>query len=182
MERIRKASDMKIEQVIPKEAYKYGWEDRFITTIEVMVEKGMSQKDIARALKVSVSAVEKWARTKPEVKEAMERGRKEMVAKLEQNLLLLANGYEYEEDEIFMYRGEIIRERVIKKVQPNAFANLKLLQVKARGEWTDVKKLNVSGTVNMVSDIDMSDFTSDELDSLEKLGMQQLNQNNGTIE
>lgn len=153
-----------------------GWDPRFTEAIEVMTEAGMTQKTIAKALSIHVCTLELWIRTKPEVKEAIARGKREIATKVERSLVELAIGYEHEDTQFFMFRGSVISQKYIKKYPPNAFAAVKWLQVNDKERWTDRKQIDINAELNINNNtnLDMRDYTDEELAVLERIGMKRL--------
>ena len=160
----------------------------FIDIIERLAAKGMTQRDIADVLDVHKCTFEYWTRTKPRVREALQRGEKEAIERVKKSFYELANGYSHEDSVILTNRiteyndeGKPVRSYIeplivptIKRYPPNAFACHKILTIKDRENWTEITENNIQ--INIQNNIDLSDFSDTELLALEKIGLKQLAQ------
>jgi len=175
------------------------YDPKYIDIIQRALSKGLTQRDIAEILNIDISTLEYWIRTKPEVIAAKERGDKELVENVRKSYIQLALGYE--EDDVYPYVNRITEydeetgkptisynkvefAKITKKFQPNAYACQKILAIKDRVNWTEVNTLEVNNNtqinanINISNNVDLSDFSLEELLTLEKLGMQKQLTNN----
>lgn len=87
----------------------------------------MTEEQIAKTLDVSVSA---WCRYKLqylELREALKKGRAELVKQLRSTLIQKAKGFKYEEKKIVREHGEVVREEIYQRSALPDVAALNLL-------------------------------------------------------
>lgn len=100
---------------------------------------GVTEKDMAAALRVSVATFEEYKLKYPELVEALKEGKQPLIARLENNLLKRADGFEYEETKTYVKIDEDGRrtqyqEKTIKYYPPDVAANFILLKNKDKDE------------------------------------------------
>jgi len=166
------------------------WNPVFLGILEKLFEKGCTQREIAEILNISKDTISYWLRTKETVKQAQERGEKEMIEKVKRSFYELAMGYSHPDtviltNKVTKYDNEgkplysynkPLKVPVIKYYPPNAFACHKILTIKDRENWMDVQKIENNLQINVQNNIDLSDFNDTELEALEKVGIKQLAQ------
>ena len=150
--------------------------------------KGKGQRYIAKKLGVSLGTVEGWMRNKPEFRKAVEKGWKEANENVKTAFYESAIGYSHPDTVIMTNRvteyddnGKPIKsynEPLIvpttKHYPPNALSCLKWLTIKDRENWMDVQKLESNLNINITQNVDLTDFSDEELSALEKYGIKQL--------
>ena len=148
---------------------------------EIMIEQvyrcallGATDREIAAIIGVDINTFDFWKRDRPEFKEALQRGKMEADAKVAQALYRRALGYEVEEVDIKMYKGQIIKTKYIKHFPPDSWAAVKWLTIRQRAHWADIKMTeNVQANVN-VNTFDFSGLTTEELKLLKTIGLKQI--------
>ena len=153
--------------------------------------KGNTQRTIAKKLGVSLGTIEGWVRNFPEFKKALKKGEKEAIENVKKAFYESAIGYSHPDTVILTNRvteygkdGKPIKSYneplivpTIKRYPPNALSCLKWLTIKDRENWMDVQKLESNLNINITQNVDLSDFSDEELSALEKYGIKQLADN-----
>lgn len=115
--------------------------DTFPLLTEGMARDGMIDKDIANDLGVSEYTFYIYLKKYPKFVEALKKGRAPVNTRLENNVIKLADGYEYEEttrETIIGPDGKIIKEKTVTKhLPPNLGANAFILKNRLPDKWKD---------------------------------------------
>lgn len=137
-----------------------------IDDIEKMAREGNTETEIIKALNISNSTWAKYKKELPELKEALERGYKRSIKKVEAALFKAACGYTYDEitTELKTDSKGVSRmvetKRVRKEVQPNVSAIMNILKNKLQGEYDAPEKIDVKGKIegkSVLSDVPTED-------------------------
>jgi hypothetical protein len=151
--------------------------NRYDPSLEKRVHKlallGATERDMAFTLNVPMSTFDSWKRDRPSFNQAIQTGRMEADSKVAAALYRRACGYSHPDEQIFIYRGEVIRVACTRHIPPDTTAALKWLTNRQREIWTDVSKLDITHNIN-VQAIDLSDYSTEELLVMEKMGMKAL--------
>lgn len=136
---------------------------------------GLTNPQLAAALDVSVSSIDKWLVEHEEFSSAVKRGREEADYEVVRSLYQRAMGYSHPAEEIKVIQGEVVRVPVIKHHPPDTTACIFWLKNRRKEQWRDVSKIEHSGDdgkpINVkleLSKQDLSDFTEEELLVLQK--------------
>lgn len=106
--------------------------------IEGWARDGLTDKQIAHNMGIAVSTLYEWKKLYPEFSEALKRGKEVIDRQVENALLKLALGYEYEETKIVVEPdGKKRAEKTKKHVSPNATAIIFWLKNRKPDEWMD---------------------------------------------
>jgi hypothetical protein len=89
------------------------------------------------------------------------------------SLYKAATGYEYEEDHVTAFQGEVTVTRVKKYKGPDSYAAVRWLSVRQKNLWTDSQKVEITQNIN-ITKLDLSKLDTEELMMLEKIGLKQL--------
>lgn len=174
------------------------WDEAFVDRIAFMVGKGLTGRDIAAILNVDHNTYQYWLRSKPAVRAAVDKGNKEYVENAKKAFTQIALGFEHEDTVVLTNRVTIYDEEtgkpiksynepllvpVMKYYPPNAFACHKILTIKDRENWAEVTSGNAATEVNnmqlnIINNIQLSDFSIEELLTLEKVGLKQILESN----
>lgn len=112
--KIRVASDER-----PGPGRKTKYEARFVNTVKVMAENGMTDRAMAQALGVAYSTFREWVGRHPKLREAMAIPKAVANDLVKLSLYNLARGYDVEEEEVKVLDGELVRVRVTRHVPAN---------------------------------------------------------------
>ena len=107
--------------------------------IRKWAREGVKECDMAKALRVGVSTFEEYKLNRPELVEALKEGKQPFIAKLENNLIKRADGFEYEETKTYIKVDEdgkrvSYQEKTKKYYPPDVAANFILLKNKDKDE------------------------------------------------
>jgi hypothetical protein len=127
--------------VYPKNALKYKPEHANRAAIACQV--GLTDHELAMVFGVADQTIIRWRHQYPEFAEALKSGKSLADDRVERSLYHRAIGYTYEAEELFLYKGKIIREKVVKHVPPDVTATIFWLKNRRRNEWRDVQKHEV---------------------------------------
>jgi hypothetical protein len=161
------------------------WKTEYVRHVFYLSLLGATDVQIAQTFGVDPSTVERWKRDKPEFLESMRRGKMEADGKVVYSLFLAAVGYSHPDEVILTNRvkeyndeGKVVKEytkplrvKTVKNYPPNVTAALKWLQARQPEVWGN--RLEVKGDIKHHHEIDLSKFSTNELEVLSKLGLQQ---------
>lgn len=98
----------------------------------------MTEAQIAQTLGVSYTVFREYKRQYPALKDALKKGRADLVMELRSTLIQRAKGFQYEETKVIKEKGEIVREeRAIKSALPDVAALNLLLKNYDRENWAN---------------------------------------------
>ena len=159
---------------LPRQA----WNDMIPERAYRLALMGATDKMMAAAFGVNINCIQYWKRHKPEFKEAVYRGGMEADAKVAESLYKRAIGYTYKEShKTFDKDGALIEEKqVVKYLHPDSWAAFHWLSIRQREYWAEVFRIKSEQNVNVnfYQHVDLSDFTTQELKAMEKMGLKQL--------
>jgi hypothetical protein len=130
---------------------------------------GHTDKEMCRVFQVATTTLNKWKHKYPEFEEAIHNGKDKADAKVAMALYKKATGYEYEEEQINVSKGAVIRSTITKHVPPDAWSCIKWLQARQKATWTDTQKLEITSTMLNINKLDFTGFTDEELLLIRKL-------------
>jgi len=142
---------------------------------------GLTYVQMSQVLNVSVPAIMAWEQRHEGFAEAIRRGKAEADGKVAFSLFQAAVGYEHKDvvvltNKVKEYdeKGRVVKEwneplivDVVKRYPPNVTAAIKWLQARQPAVWSD--RMTVSGKLNVTHQLDLSDFSLDELELLNTL-------------
>ena len=98
----------------------------------------MEDQQIAKTLKISVSTWHEYKNKYPELKEAVKRGREQLVAQLKSTLIEKAKGFHYEETKTIVEGGVVTKKEIYEKTAlPDVAAINLLLKNYDRDNWAN---------------------------------------------
>lgn len=108
---------------------------------------GLTEKDIASKLGISISSMKNYKRQYPEFRQAMEEAKEAVISDVFAALLKRAKGYEYEEVKVYtkkekddegVYKDVVYTEKTKKHEPPNVAAcSLILKNLDRKHDWSD---------------------------------------------
>ncbi|HUW67302.1 MAG TPA: hypothetical protein VMW20_04555 [Candidatus Nanoarchaeia archaeon] len=135
---------------------------------------GATDAEIAACMMVGYEAFKKWKQTYPEFRVELNRGKMEADAKVAEALFHRAVGYEMDDVDVRMFKGQVIKTPIKKKFPPDSWACFKWLTLRQRAHWTDVKITESTQTNLNINRIDVSGLTTEELKMLKNIGLKQI--------
>jgi hypothetical protein len=157
--------------------------ENFIQQVFYLCLLGATNRQIALALGVTDSSIQLWKEKHPEFLQAIKKGQMMADAKVAHSLYQSAVGYSHRETVVltnrvkeFDSKGKVKREwtepllvEVEKKYPPNVMAAIKWLSVRQPSVWNE--KLEINGKFTMDHKLDLSEFSTEELLVLSKMGV-----------
>jgi hypothetical protein len=143
---------------------------------------GCTLVQLAQVFEVTVETINTWQNKYPKFRKAIIKGRDLADAKVAKALYEAALGYSHPDKVIisnkqreFDSKGRTIREWVeplevdtVKHYPPNVTAAIKWLKARQPEVWSD--RVEVKGNITMHHQVDLSQFSIEELEVLSKLG------------
>jgi len=113
----------------------------------LLADKGLTEKQMAKEMKVTDSTFRKWKKEQPEFSAAIEEGKMGVDDLVEAALLRKALGWNDEEAvKIFQHMGKEVKVPYTRKVDPDYNAQRMWLHNRRRKQWSD--KTDIDLTVN----------------------------------
>jgi len=132
---------------------------------------GATDVQIAKVMGVSEHTITYWKRTKPEFLEALNKGKLSKDEQVEKSLFERAVGYSHKDVDIRVVDHEIVKTDIVKHYPPSEVACIFWLKNRQRAKWADVQKSQID--INH-KHIDLTQFTRDQLELMESVGMKLL--------
>jgi hypothetical protein len=139
---------------------------------------GLTDKDIAEKLDISVDSMVEYKKQFPELSESLKVNKEEADTRVENMLYKRAMGYQYEEitieqielkmgsGENVMYQPATKTKTVIKEVVPDTTAQIFWLKNRDQRNWRDKQDIEHSG--QMTNKIDLSGLSVEDLKAYAK--------------
>lgn len=173
-------------EFLPKPQERAVFEEKYVRYVFYLCLLGATDLQISQALGISVSAIENWKRNRPEFLDAIKSGKIMADAKVSHSLYQAAIGYSHRDTIVLSNKikeygpdGKVVSERtepllveVVKHYPPNVTAALKWLAARQPALWSD--KIEVKAKFSVTHDIDLSNFSDEELQLMNKIGLDQL--------
>jgi hypothetical protein len=115
-----------------------------LPVVRSMAKLGATDVEIAAALKVSLSAVELWARQHTDFLRALKPPKRTADDRVERSLFRRATGYSYDSEDVFQYEGKAVRVPIVKHVPPDTTAAIFWLKNRRKDLWRDFKATELS--------------------------------------
>lgn len=136
--------------------------------IKMWRRDGHTEGQIAQLLNVAVSTLEKYKSMHPELKEALDAAKEDLIASLEKTLYQRAMGIDYEEVKTIIEKDESGKEkRKIEKskkwLAPDTTALIFSLKNLKPETWRDKQEVSHSGTM-VNANVDLSYMSDEELE------------------
>lgn len=160
--------------------------DWHVRTVFYFALLGMTNEQMATALGISFSTFQAWLTRHITFREAVREGKEQADAKVVYSLYQAAVGYTHPSEQILTNRiktydpisGKLIGEHtealrvpITKQYPPNVKAGIHWLGARQPTQWSQRKE--VLAQVNVKHQLDLTDFTVDELHLLNKLGVRE---------
>lgn len=102
-----------------------------------MAAKGKTEAQVAVALGVSLTTLKNWKKKQPKFLVALQKGKDEADADVENSLYLRATGYQHHETDIRVIEGQIVMTQMTKHYPPDATSMIFWLKNRKPKEWRD---------------------------------------------
>jgi hypothetical protein len=140
---------------------------------------GLTNEQLAQFYDVEPQTIYNWQKKDAQFFEALKRGKLEADGKVAASMYKRATGYNYEEDHISVYQGEPVIVPTTKHIPPDVGAAKMWLKNRHPELWADSQRMEVTGKDGGPIEhhhghiqIDLTDFSVEELKVLRKLNMQ----------
>lgn len=144
------------------------WTESKIHVIYSLALLGATEAQMADILEVDLETIKYWKRTKPEFLQALNQGKLGADAKVVEAFYRCAIGFDYEEEESRVIRGELKTVKVNRKRPPDAWAAAKWLSLRQRQMWSETQRIEINQT-NTNINVDWSDLTFEQLKLLKEI-------------
>ncbi len=148
---------------------KRGRKTEYSPKLAILSRQGMTEKEIAKTMEISVGTLRNWCSEHVEFLIAIKEGKGVADAEVEAALYKRAMGYEVEELKVISVPNAAAKkgskqgqkptasitriEKTTKHVAPDVTAQIFWLKNRKPEQWRDVKKTEVSGVVRTLADI-----------------------------
>lgn len=139
------------------------WNDgipALVRSLAGRAKSGLTDREIAEHLGITIRTVLRWKRTHPEFAKAVIETKALLDSKVEMSLHRVAIGYSYTEVEVILEDGkEVRRVERVKEIPPNVSAIRLWLTNRDTSNWRDRQDVNVTGdlTINIRA-VDMGEL------------------------
>ena len=155
------------------------WDEKYLLQATQLTFLGLSEQQIADVWGITIGTLAKWKNSHPGFYEALNNGRIPYLGEVADAMHKAAVGYEYEEDAISNYQGQVIVTRIKKYAKPNPWAAAKILAIKDRTNWSEVQRSESIHTNINIAKLDLSSMNPEQLALLESIQKKQLVENVG---
>jgi hypothetical protein len=139
---------------------------------------GLGDRELAIAFGKDVTTIDYWKKMRPGFRVAISQGKQEADGKVAKSLYKKATGYTQPDEQIFLYKGEVIKAATIKYYPPDTAAAIFWLKNRSRhlpNPWSDVTKHEITGKDGMplskTNQLDLADFTEEELAMMARMSI-----------
>lgn len=130
------------------------YKPEFVEQVAKLCELGAKDIEIADFFGVSVATLFRWTQKYPDFCEARRLAKDIADTRVERSLYHRAIGYEFDSEEVFQYKGEIVRAKVRRHVPPDTSSMIFWLKNRKSDKWRDVQKVEhgLPGDFDRLSD------------------------------
>lgn len=161
----------------------YQYKPEYARQVYFLTLLGLTVEQVGQVLDVKRDTVVSWRSKHPEFNRAFVEGKIAADSRVANGLFLAAIGYSHPDQVVLTNRqrkydknGKVVREwteplivPVTKHYPPNVTAAIKWLSVRQPGIWSE--KIRIDGNFQVNHKLDLTDFTTEELEMLSKLGV-----------
>ena len=128
------------------------------TMLKTLASFGLTDVQLASVFRVTEQTINQWKKD-DKVYLALKEGKDIADAMVERSLFERAMGYSHPEEEIFCYKGEIIRVETIKHYPPDTIAEIFWLKNRQPDKWREKHEFEHTGDLNF--NFNLKDIVSD---------------------
>jgi len=133
--------------------------------LEGWARDGLTDEQIAHNIGINRSTLYTWKKKYPQIKFAIDDGKKPVDFEVENSLLKSALGFNYEETKVYQYKKDdgSVENRVEKTTKyqpPNVTAQIFWLKNRKPEQWSDRKDVHHAGEISVLEDI-LNQFEDD---------------------
>lgn len=130
---------------------------------------GATDEELAEAFSVTPATIRVWRATQQGFRAATSIGRDQYTERVMHRLAARAIGYTYETEEVFCYKGRIIRTTVRKHMPPSVEACIFWLKNREPALWGDVQRIEHTGPGGSAIKHELRQLDDDTLLQIEKM-------------
>ena len=146
---------------------------------EKLCALGATERELADFFGISMAGFTKWKTLHPDLVASLKIGRTSSDERVERRLYNRAVGYTYDDEKIFCFQGQIIKEPIKVHVAPDTTAQIFWLKNRRPDAWRDVHKHEVgrAGEFTEIKDEQLLALIQEEA---EAIGEELIATNQGT--
>ena len=186
MQRVRKSTKFPEPRFLPESRFvnicDHHYKVKYDRMVFFMALLGLTDQQMGQVFNISMQTFTTWKRKYPTFNEAIQKGKAEADAKVAYSLYQSAIGYKCKKKTVltnrvkeYDKRGRVVKEwteplivETEEQLAPNVTAALKWLQARQPEKWSD--RVQIDTRFNISHNLDLSEFTLEELEMLSKLG------------
>lgn len=123
------------------------YKPEFVAQAEKLCLLGATDLDVADFFEVDVRTLHRWKAEYPDFCHSLKAGKEVADARVERSLFSRATGYEHDEVDIRVVKGEIVQTPIRKFYPPDTTAAIFWLKNRKPAEWRDKVEMEHGGTV-----------------------------------
>lgn len=136
--------------------------------------EGVTEVRMAELWGIHINTLNDWKVTRPEFCQALKDGGILANVKVAEHFFLNCLDRYVDDEEIHVWKGEVIRVPIRRFIQGDKWAQARWLATKDRANWTLTEHVQIDQTNININKIDLTCLTNEELRLYEKLHQQQL--------
>lgn len=128
-----------------KNQYGTEYKPEYVLLAAKMCELGATTADLADAIGCNIKTIKSWIVRHEEFAEAVKTSKEAYDARVERGLAERAIGYEFDDEKVFCFQGQIITHKTRTHVPPDVTAAWRWLTNRKKERWSDTSKHEISG-------------------------------------
>jgi hypothetical protein len=140
---------------------------------------GCTDKEMADVMGIDIMTFDKWKREKARFRKSIKKGKDEADSEVAYSLYKRAVGYTVVEDHVTQVKGTVIVTPVRRHIPGDVTAQVKWLNSRQRGRWTEIQRHEITQTNLNIMKVDINGLKKEELELIRKLQLSQLTENAG---
>lgn len=143
MELSKKKKKKKYTKKYPKAGQPEKYKNSFTRTAYRLALLGLTNQQMAEILEISRESLNVYMQKYKKFSDAIHRGKAIADAEIANSLYHRAKGYEKEEEELFTYRGDVVKGKKIKHYAPDTTAATFWLRARQPELWRDRVEIDI---------------------------------------
>jgi len=126
------------------------YKEEYCKIVAAMAKLGAIDVEMAQELGVSIQTFNNWKVKFPEFMESLRLEKEKADSRVEDALFKRAVGYTYEEEDVRVIKGKVVRTKVQKHIPPDHNAASFWLKNRKKADWRDRHEFEHSGGISVV--------------------------------